>query len=300
MNGPRLVVFDTASLYFRAFFGLPGTLRALDGRPVNAVRGLLDFIARLTTQYSPTHLACAWDEDWRPAWRVDLVPTYKAHRVAQGDEEVVPDDLSAQVPLILDVLDALGIPVIGATGFEADDVLGTLAERFPGEVFVVTGDRDLFQVADDRVKVLYVGRGVARHEVVDADWVLARYGIPADRYVDFAVLRGDPSDGLPGVPGIGEKSAAQLIVRYGDIDGIVAAASDPSSGMAPGLRSKVAAAVGYLGAAREVVRVASDLDVPLPHPIEGGRVDRARFDALTTELQLGGPAVRVLAALGVR
>lgn len=144
MNRPNLQLFDTASLYFRAFFGLPGSLRAQDGQSVNAVRGLLDFMARFITDYRPTHAAACWDNSWRPAWRVELVPTYKAHRVLAGDVEVVPDELTPQVPLILAVLDALGIAVVGADGFEADDVIATLAARSSMPVEVITGDRDLF------------------------------------------------------------------------------------------------------------------------------------------------------------
>jgi 5'-3' exonuclease len=170
----RLLAFDTASLYFRAFFGLPSTLRAADGRPVNAVRGLLDFLARFITDYSPTQVACGWDNNWRPTWRVDLVPSYKAHRVAYGVVEEVPADLVGQVPLILEVLAALGLSVIGADDHEADDVLGTFATVAGVPTDVVTGDRDLFQLVDDEreVRVLYCGRGVANHDRVDAAWLL--------------------------------------------------------------------------------------------------------------------------------
>ena len=218
------MLLDTASLYFRAFYGVPDSFRGPDGTPVNAVRGLMDFITRLVTVYSPSHLVCCWDNDWRPQWRVELLPSYKAHRVAQsGDStvaamssspgtagETAPDALAVQVPLIQAVLDALGLAVVGHDGYEADDVIGTLASTAPMPVDVVTGDRDLFQVVDDdrEVRVLYIARGVGRHERVDNAWVKAKYDIPAARYVDYAVLRGDASDGLPGVAGIGEKTAA--------------------------------------------------------------------------------------------
>lgn len=296
MDAPRTLLFDTASLYFRAFFGLPDSLRAKSGDPVNAVRGLLDFLARFITDYSPTHVACCWDDAWRPAWRVDLVPSYKAHRVAYGDVEEVPAALTAQVPWIRATLDALGLPIVGAADHEADDVIATLATRSTWPVDVVTGDRDLFQLVDDdrAVRVLYVGRGVAKHEQITDAWLQAKYTITGAGYVDFAVMRGDPSDGLPGVKGIGEKTAAQLIGKYGDLDGIVANAANLSSGV----QRSLAAAVDYLGPAREVVTAARG--VPLPEvdlALPAAPKDPELFAALTEKLNLGGSADRILAAL---
>lgn len=296
VNHGSCLAFDTASLYFRAFHGLPDSLVGQDGRPVNAVRGLLDFLARFIGQYRPDAVACCWDDDWRPAWRVALVPSYKAHRVAYGTVEQVPEALAGQVPLIRAVLDALGLPIVGHPGYEADDVITTLAARASGPLGVVTGDRDLFQVVDDARghEVLYVARGVAKHERVNDAWLAAKYGITGAEYVDFAVLRGDPSDGLPGVKGIGEKSAALLVRKYGGLDGIVAHAGS----LSPGLRASLAASVDYLGAARQVV--AGSVDVPL------GDVDLAlprvprdpeRFAELAELLNLGGAATRIVAAM---
>lgn len=298
MPEPRLLLFDTASLYFRAFHGLPTSFRAQDGRPVNAVRGLLDFLAKFITDYSPTRLACCWDNSWRPAWRVALVPSYKAHRVAYGEVEIVPEELVAQVPLILDVLAALGLPVVGADDCEADDVIGTLASAADIPVEVVTGDRDLFQLVDDerQVRVLYCGRGVAKHDRVDAAWLLSRYGIDGSGYVDFALLRGDPSDGLPGVAGIGDKTAATLVATYGDLDGIVAAAA--AGKLSATLTNRIAAAVDYLAAGREVVAVRRDLELgPLDLTAPTAPRDPGRFAQLTAELNLGGSAERILTAL---
>ncbi len=260
------MLLDTASLYFRAFFGVPESMTAPDGTPVNAVRGLLDFIARLVTVRSPDRLVACLDTDWRPAFRVAAVPSYKAHRLLDPvrNIEQVPAALEAQVPVILDVLDALGIAHVGVSGFEADDVIGTLAVRDKGPVDVVTGDRDLFQVVDDerQVRVLYTARGVGRHEVVDEAAVTAKYGIPGRSYAAFATLRGDPSDGLPGVPGVGDKTAATLITRFGDVDGLLAAVDDPSSNLSPTMRRKLADAREYLAVAPAVVAVRAD--VPLP------------------------------------
>ncbi|MDN5743705.1 MAG: 5'-3' exonuclease [Nocardioidaceae bacterium] len=262
------MLLDTASLYFRAYFGSPEIL-APDGTNVNAVRGLLGYISQLLERYDPTHLVCCWDEDWRQQWRVDLIETYKAHRVveevvAAPDVEEVPDPLGVQVPIIVDVLNAFGIAVVGAPGFEADDVIGTLATDAGMPVEIVTGDRDLFQLVDDAagIRVLYVGKGVARHERGDEAWVLEKYAVRADQYADFATLRGDASDGLPGVKGVGDKTAADLLQTYGDIEAIRAAADDPDSSLRPGPRAKIQEAGAYLEVAPQVVAVARDIDLP--------------------------------------
>ncbi|MFT3860986.1 5'-3' exonuclease [Micropruina sp.] len=302
MNRPKLQLFDTASLYFRAFFGLPSSLRAPDGQSVNAVRGLLDFMARFIADYRPTHAAACWDNSWRPGWRVELVPSYKAHRVLAGDTEVVPDELRPQVPLILAVLDALGIAVVGADGFEADDVIGTLATSAGIPVEVITGDRDLYQLVDDEraVRVLSVVKGVRNHEVIDQAALVAKYGIGGAGYADFATLRGDPSDGLPGVAGVGEKTAARLIADHGDLEGVLAAAS--ARRLSPALTAKLTTAVGYLGSAREVVRVRTDVplavgldDLVLPSAPAKPEV----FAELADLLNLGGAADRIVAALAL-
>nr|WP_246142555.1 5'-3' exonuclease [Nocardioides rubriscoriae] len=266
----RLLLLDSASMYFRAFFGMP-EYAAPDGTNVNAVRGMLDYVSRLVEQYRPTDLVCCWDDDWRPQWRVDLIPSYKAHRVVEEvafapDVEEVPDPLEVQVPILREVLEAFGISVIGAPGYEADDVIGTLATGAGQAVDVVTGDRDLFQLVDDGaaggpVRVLYIGKGVGRHEQVTEQWVRDKYAIEARQYADFATMRGDASDGLPGVAGVGEKTAATLLQTFGDLDGIIAAAQDPRSGMAAGPRAKINAALDYLAVAPAVVAVARDLDL---------------------------------------
>ena len=305
-RAPRLMLLDTASLYFRAFFGVPDSVKAPDGTPVNAVRGLMDFISRLVTEYEPTHLVCCWDNDWRPQWRVDLLPTYKAHRVVEekpGDRpdlEEVPDPLQVQVPVILEVLAAYGICVVGADHHEADDVIGTLATGAGMPVDIVTGDRDLFQLVDDaaEVRVLYTARGVGRHERVTNQVVREKYDVDAHQYADFATLRGDASDGLPGVAGVGDKTAATLLNRFGDIPGIIAAASDPDSDLAPGPRGRIKAAADYLAVAPTVVAVVRDLelaehDATLPRTPR----DHEALLALDKRWGLGGSAVRLVEAL---
>lgn len=306
MADQRLLLLDTASLYFRAYFGVPDSVRAPDGTQVNAVRGLMDFISRLVEEYQPTHLACCWDDDWRPQWRVDLIPSYKEHRVveevpgADPDVEEVPDPLQVQVPVIRKVLAAWGITVVGHPEMEADDVIGTLATGAGMPVDVVTGDRDLFQLVDDAagVRVLYTARGVGRHERVDNAWVRGKYGVDADQYADFATMRGDASDGLPGVPGVGEKTAATLLGRFGNLDGILAAVEDPDSELAPGPRGKVRAALDYLAVAPRVVAVRRDLDLgPLVLDRPRLPLDPPQVAVLTERWGLGSSATRLTEAL---
>lgn len=266
------MLLDAASLYFRAFYGVPTSVTTPDGRPINAVRGFLDMTARLLTTHGPDRLVACWDDDWRPAFRVEALPSYKAHRLApDGAEEVVPDELSPQVPVLVDVLAAVGIDRVGAPGYEADDVIGTLATRARGPVDVVTGDRDLFQLVDDEraIRVLYTARGITDIEFVDEAAVTAKYGIPGRAYADFAVLRGDPSDGLPGVAGVGAKTAAALINEFGDLAGIRAAVARTAVAEPPltaAVLKKLHAASDYLDAAPVVVAVARTIDLP---PVEG-------------------------------
>ncbi|MFC4032185.1 5'-3' exonuclease H3TH domain-containing protein [Streptomyces polygonati] len=306
------MLLDTASLYFRAYFGVPESVKAPDGTPVNAVRGLLDFIARLVADHSPTGLVACMDADWRPQWRVELIPSYKSHRVAdepagadggaggEGSVEQVPDTLSPQVPVIEAVLDAIGVTRIGVAGYEADDVIGTLAGAATVPVAIVTGDRDLFQLVDDArgVRVLYPRKGVGDCDVIDEEAITTRYGVRADQYADFAALRGDPSDGLPGVKGIGDKSAAELITRYEDLAGVRAAAADPFSRLTPARRRNITEAGAYLDVAPKVVRVAGDVPLPAFDPaVPTEPADPEALTALATRWGLGGSLTRLLEAL---
>jgi 5'-3' exonuclease len=301
------MLLDTASLYFRAFYGVPDSLKRADGTSVNAVRGLLDIIARLVTDFEPTHLVACWDDDWRPHWRVELIPSYKAHRVAEvvpggPDVEETPDPLEAQIPMIRELLAVLGIPVVGAEHHEADDVIGTLATGADLPVDVVTGDRDLFQLVDDArdVRVVYTARGMSKLEVVTDVTVVGKYGVLPSQYADFAVLRGDASDGLPGVSGIGEKTAASLLQQFGDLDSLIAAAADPSAPLSATMRARIAGAADYLDVAPTVVEVVRDLvfetfDARLA-PLDADGV--AELERLAADWNLGGSAQRVLKALG--
>lgn len=299
------MLLDSASLYFRAFYGVPDTVKSPDGRPVNAVRGFLDIVAKLVTAYRPTHVIACWDDDWRPQWRVDLIPTYKTHRVVEvvaggPDIEEVPDPLEIQVPVIREALAAVGIPIVGAAEHEADDVIGTLATDAGVPVDIVTGDRDLFQLVDDDkdVRVIYTARGMSNLDVVTDAFVAAKYGVLPSQYADFATLRGDSSDGLPGVAGIGEKTAATLLAAHGDLAGILAAA-DAGQGMSAGVRAKLAAGGDYLAVAPRVVAVVRDLELA---EVDGrlrplDEAQRADAAALAERWALGGSMDRLIAAL---
>jgi 5'-3' exonuclease len=282
----RLLLLDSASLYFRAFFGVPQSMTAPDGTVVNAVRGFVDMTATLVDRFRPELLVACWDDDWRPAFRVAAIPSYKAHRVANpvtGIEQT-PPELDPQVPIIVDLLAAIGIARIGVPGYEADDVIGVLASCHDGPVDVITGDRDLFQLVDDAagIRVHYTGKGVRNLETIDQAALLAKYQVPdGDGYADLAVLRGDPSDGLPGVPGIGEKTAASLVRRFGGLDGVLQAASDPAADLSPAIRRKLLSAADYLAVAPAVVRVAREFPEPPVRQLDlGAPVTPANPDAV--------------------
>ncbi|MEU4805202.1 5'-3' exonuclease [Actinosynnema sp. NPDC023587] len=310
MSSP-LVLMDAASLYFRAFYALPESMTAPDGTPVNAVRGFVDTITKVVTDRGAGRLVACLDADWRPGFRVAALPSYKAHRVASGGaagEEEVPDALTPQVPVILDVLDAVGIATAEAVGYEADDVIGTLAARETADpVEVITGDRDLFQVVRDEptpVRVLYLGRGWAKAELLGPAEIAAKYALPerdAGRaYAGMAVLRGDPSDGLPGVAGIGEKTAAKLITEFGSLEAVLAAVHDGKDRkLTTRARTALINAQDYLAVAPTVVNVATDAEIvqDRPDPVPAAPVDPDRVAHLGRRWGLGSSLPRLLAAL---
>ena len=292
------MLVDAANLYFRAFYALPESITAPDGRPVNAIRGYVDMTAALIDKRRPTrHVACL-DLDWRPAFRVRAVPSYKAHRLSKDGGEDVPAALKPQVPVLLEVLAAAGLAIAGAKGFEADDVIAAIAARDDDEVEVVSSDRDLLAVANERVTVLYTGKGIAKMEAMGPTQVRAKYGVPAANYADFAILRGDPSDGLPGVPGIGEKTAAALVARFGTVEQIVAAAEAKSDGFPSGSANKILAARDYLVVAPDAVRGRVDADVgDIDDALPAQRADPERLVELSEELGIEASLNRLLNAI---
>ena len=296
-----LMLLDSGSLWYRAFYGMPDTLVAPDGTPVNAIRGYLDMTARLITLYRPSRLVACLDGDWRPTWRVELFPDYKANRLEEdGEGEEEPDLLSPQIPILLDVLEEFGIPIVGADDYEADDVMATYAAKETGPIRIVTGDRDLFQLVDDEkdVQVIYLAKGISQHDLVNRDWVSKRYDIPGDRYGLFATFRGDASDGLPGVKGIGEKGAALIARHFESAEAAISAAKNGDERLSQSLRKKIIEGQDYLAFAPKLVSCATD--VPLPK-IKLNIPERPKslenITKLKDDFNLGASVDRLISAL---
>lgn len=307
---PRLYLLDGSSYIYRAFYGIRD-LATAGGLPTNAVYGFTKMLLNLLHQERPDYLAVVFDRPREETFRRQLYPDYKAQR------EATPTELLVQLPYIRQVVAALKIPALEAPGFEADDVIATLTTKATCPVDIVTGDRDLFQLVDDSrpVRVLYTARGMSRLESVTEDVITAKYGIPGRAYADFALLRGDPSDGLPGVPGIGDKSAASLINTYGDLAGIIRQlrvdtdtpppdadnvsrlATTATPPLPAGARRKLIDALEYLTVALPVVRVATDIDLPEPSDRLPPAADADALFNLGRRLGLGGSLSRVIAAL---
>ncbi len=301
------MLLDSASLYFRSFFALPQSLTSPDGVPVNAVRGFAGMIAQIITDRRPARLVACLDADWRPEFRVAAIPGYKARRVADpaANAEEVPDTLTPQVPIILDLLHAVGLATAEAAGFEADDVIGTLAAReTEAPVEITTGDRDLFQCVRETptpVRVVYVGRGWAKSEVIGPRELGERYGLPEDglAYADMSVLRGDPSDGLPGIAGIGEKTAAKLITKFGSLQALIDAAAAGSKDVPARVREAFVRDADYLSKAPLVVRVATDATLVTTgeQTLAGLNTDMDRVRELQERWNLGSSVDRLITAL---
>lgn len=299
------MLLDSAGLYFRAFYGVPDSMKGPNGQPNNAVRGFFDMLARLVGSHQPSGLVACLDYDWRPAFRVAAISSYKAHRVAEEGSaaEDSPAELTPQVPVIVAALEALGICTVGADGYEADDVIGTLATILPGGADVVTGDRDLFQLIDDKrnVRVLYTARGIGNLEILTDEVLVAKYGVHPEQYVDFSVLRGDASDGLPGISGIGEKTAATLINYYGDLTKLrAAAASSTVEGpLKPRSRTNVNEGSAYLDAAPTVVNVVRDIPLDIDPALPRVCADRDTLQQLANTWGTRSSFERVAQALNL-
>lgn len=297
-----LMLLDSGSLWYRAYYGMPDTLTADDGTPVNAIRGFLDMSARLISTYNPDRMVVCLDGDWRPTWRVELFPAYKANRLEdeESDEEAEPDTLTPQIPILLDLLDEFGIPMVGVDDYEADDVMATYAHTHRGPTRIVTGDRDLFQLVDDKrdIKVAYLAKGISAHDLVDLNFISQKYSIPGDRYAMFATFRGDASDGLPGVKGIGEKGAALISTHFESIDDAIIAAQNGDERLPAALARKIVAGMDYLAIAPTVVNCARD--VPLPE-IELGMpkapADFSKIYQIKEKYSLGASVDRLISAL---
>ena len=295
------MLLDSASLWYRAYYGMPDTLLSPTGMPVNAIRGYLDMTARLIGMYSPNRIVACIEGDWRPSWRVDLFPAYKANRLEDdSDVEEEPETLTPQIPVLLDLLDAFGIPMVGVDDYEADDVMATFAVREKGPIRIVTGDRDLFQLVDDKrdIKVVYLAKGISQHDLVDISWVANKYGIPGDRYALFAMFRGDPSDGLPGVRGIGEKGAALIANNFASVDEALTGAKAGHEVLSASLAKKIIEGTEYLKIAPTLVNCARDVAIPkmkIAMPTKPN--DLSEIYAIKDEYGLGASVDRLIAAL---
>ena len=297
-----LMLLDSASLWYRAYYGMPDTLLAPDGTPVNAIRGYIDMTARLISIYKPNRLVACLDGDWRPSWRVELFPEYKANRLEEdGEEEEEPETLTPQIPILLDLLDLFKIPVVGVDDFEADDVMATYAEVEKGPIRIVTGDRDLFQMVDDKrdIKVVYLAKGISQHDLVDLQYVANKYQIPGERYALFAMFRGDPSDGLPGVRGIGEKGAALIANNFASVEEVLAGAHEAHESLPPALAKKIIAGAEYLRIAPTVVQVARNVSLPrVDLSIPKAPADLSYIYQFKERYGLGASVDRLISALG--
>ena len=296
-----LMLLDSASLWYRAYFGMPDTLISPSGMPVNAIRGYLDMTSRLLVKYKPDRLVACLEGDWRPSWRVELFPDYKLNRVDDEGQEDEPDTLGPQIPVLLDVLDALGIAMVGVDDYEADDLMATFSVKQQGPIRIVTGDRDLFQLVDDKrdVKIVYLAKGISNHDLVDLRWINDKYQIPGDRYALFAMIRGDSSDGLPGIRGIGEKGAANIANQFSSLGEVMKAAEDSDERLNVNIRKKLLESAAYAAIAPKLVGCALDVSIPqmeISMPLKPKSMKK--IEELKEEYGLGASIDRIVSALG--
>jgi 5'-3' exonuclease len=296
-----LMLLDSASLWYRAYFGMPDTLISPSGMPVNAIRGYLDMTSRLLVKYKPDRLVACLEGDWRPSWRVELFPDYKLNRVDDEGQEDEPDTLGPQIPVLLDVLDALGIAMVGVDDYEADDLMATFSVKQQGPIRIVTGDRDLFQLVDDKrdVKIVYLAKGISNHDLVDLQWINDKYQIPGDRYALFAMIRGDSSDGLPGIRGIGEKGAANIANQFSSLGEVMKAAEDSDERLTVNIRKKLLESAAYAAIAPKLVGCALDVSIPqmeISMPLKPKSMKK--IEELKEEYGLGASIDRIVSALG--
>jgi len=295
-----LMLLDSASLWYRAYFGMPDTLVSPTGQPVNAIRGYLDMTSRLLVKYQPNRIVACLEGDWRPSWRVELFPDYKLNRLDEEGAEEEPDTLGPQIPILLDVLDALGIPLLGVDDYEADDLMATFSVKQPGPVRIVTGDRDLFQLADDKrdVKIVYLAKGISNHDLVDLKWIQDKYQIPGDRYALFAMIRGDSSDGLPGIKGIGEKGAMVIANLFKTMPEVMQAAAGADKRLSANIRKKLLESSQYAAIAPKLVGCALDVAIPemeISMPKKPKSLEK--IIKLKDEFGLGASIDRIMSAL---
>jgi 5'-3' exonuclease len=280
---------------------MPDTLVSPSGLQVNAIRGYLDMTSKLINLYKPNRIVACLEGDWRPSWRVELFPDYKMNRLDESGEEEEPDTLSPQIPILLDLLEALGFPMLGVDDYEADDLMATFAVNQPGPIRIVTGDRDLFQLVDDKrdVKVVYLAKGIANHDLVDLKWIEQKYEIPGDRYGLFAMIRGDASDGLPGIKGIGEKGAASIAKQFTNLHEVMKAAINDDERLTANIRKKLLESAEYARIAPKLVGCATDVSIPeMKIDLPNKPLDTQKIQDIKEEFGLGTSVDRIMNALG--
>jgi 5'-3' exonuclease len=285
------LLLDVSSMMYRAFFAMrePGVFTK-DGRPVGGLHGYLDMVTRLINDRHPDEVVHVYDHDWRPMARTDIYPEYKGNRPPD------PEGLPEQFEMLHRVLDLTGLLQAQTEGWEAEDAIGAFCADATDDdrIEIVSGDRDLIQlVRDPVVKLLFTLRGVSELLELDEAGVLAKYEVPASRYAEFAILRGDPSDDLPGVRGVGAKTAKDLVLAYPSIEAMLEAAEAGQMTIKPGVRAKLVESREYLDAMQRIVPV----NATAPLSIWAGDRDEAAATDLAAELGVKGPAQRLLAAL---
>ncbi|GAA0554925.1 DNA polymerase I [Actinomadura livida] len=275
----RFLLLDGHSLAYRAFFALPvENFSTTDGQPTNAVYGFTSMLINVLRDEQPTHIAVAFDRS-EPTFRHEQYVEYKAGR------QKTPDEFRSQVSLIFEVLDALRIPRLSVAGFEADDIIATLAvqaTRAGMKTLIVTGDRDAFQLVDDDVTILYPVRGVSELSRMDPAAVEAKYGVPPQRYRELAALVGETSDNLPGVPGVGPKTAAKWLTKYGDLDTLVARVEEIKGKAGDNLREHLAQVLRN----HQINKLDTEVGLELTPPqLIMGQWDREEIHTLFDSLQ---------------
>jgi len=298
----RLLV-DSASLWYRAFYGMPDSLQGPEGQPINAIKGFFEGLSTIVARYRPNEIAICLDADWRPGWRVELFPAYKANRIDEEGQEEEPDLLTPQIEPLLHVARLAGLSIIEAEAQEADDVIASLAVKADSEVRVMTGDRDLFQLIrhSELIRIIYLAKGIQNHDLVDGLYIEKRYGIPGNRYHLFAAIRGDASDGLPGIKGIGEKGAAEIARVFDSMEDVLSAAESSDPRLRALHQKKILADREYAQIAEQIVTCRTDLD------LDDGQLDswRDRADLISLrkyckELGLGNTVERLVATLDIK
>jgi len=283
MNKYTTIAVDLSSLAYRSFYGLPDSIKSSEGKPVNAIKGYLDALNRFIKMYKPKEIIHSVDEDWRPQWRVNLLPQYKAHRVEESDEELVPDDLEYQLAILPQILQDMGMKVVGAPKAEADDLLAVICHQ-RNNVVVITGDRDLLQLIDDKKSNAVHMLGKDGGTLFTEKEVLNKYGVKSTQYVDFSVLRGDASDGLPGVKGVGEKTAAKLICEFDNVDNLISETTKGNASISKRISASILESTDYIKNAIKVVTLKNDLEIDLSRRTHGIGISEQRAKYLNLKI----------------